>query len=96
MKQFFSFRALSIGLVAIALTDGSLWAQTSAGAIVGLVRDAAGAAVDAKVTVTNTQTNVTSWLATDASGDYSVPACRRGSTRSPANIPASSGSLSSR
>ncbi len=74
MKQAFSIRAVSMCLLAIALASGSLLAQTSAGALVGLVRDAAGAAIpNAKVTVTNTETNITSRLETDASGNYSVP-----------------------
>ncbi len=61
-------------LLAFALTSGSLSAQTSAGALVGLVRDAAGAAIpNAAVTITNTETNVTSRLETDSSGNYFVP-----------------------
>ena len=43
MKQSISIRTLSTWLLAVALTSGSLFAQTSAGSIVGLVRDAAGA-----------------------------------------------------
>jgi hypothetical protein len=42
--------------------------------LVGLVRDATGAAIpQAAVTVTNTQTNVTTRLATDGAGNYFVP-----------------------
>ncbi|HWB97363.1 MAG TPA: carboxypeptidase regulatory-like domain-containing protein, partial [Bryobacteraceae bacterium] len=53
---------------------GSLLAQTSAGTLAGLVRDSAGSAIpEAVVTVTNTQTNVSSRLVTDASGSYFVP-----------------------
>ncbi len=61
-------------LLAFALMGGSAFAQTSAGALVGLVRDPAAAAIPrAAVTVTNTQTNVSSHLETDASGNYFVP-----------------------
>ena len=50
-------------LLAFALMGGSAFAQTSAGALVGLVRDPAAAAIPrAAVTVTNTQTNVSSHL----------------------------------
>ncbi len=49
-------------------------AQTSAGAIVGLVRDAGGAVIpSASVTVTNTQTNVAFAIQTDSTGNYFVP-----------------------
>jgi len=61
-------------LLAFALMGGSAFAQTSAGALVGLVRAPAAAAIPrAAVTVTNTQTNVSSHLETDASGNYFVP-----------------------
>src|SRR5260370_21445067 len=65
----------SVGsLLAFALMGGSAFAQTSAGALVGLVRDPAAAAIPrAAVTVTNTQTNVSSHLETAASGNYFVP-----------------------
>ncbi|HUQ92686.1 MAG TPA: carboxypeptidase regulatory-like domain-containing protein [Bryobacteraceae bacterium] len=50
------------------------FSQTSAGALVGLVRDAAAAAVPgATVIVTNTQTNVAFSIKTDESGNYFVP-----------------------
>jgi hypothetical protein len=51
-----------------------LTGQTSAGALVGLVRDPAGAAIpSASVTVTNTQTNVAFKIQTDDTGNYFVP-----------------------
>ncbi|MBM3793659.1 MAG: hypothetical protein FJW31_06240 [Acidobacteria bacterium] len=49
-------------------------AQTSAGALVGLLRDPAGAAVpSASIVVTNTQTSVAFKTQTDDSGNYFVP-----------------------
>ena len=63
---------LSVLLLVSAASE--IFAQTSAGALVGLVRDPAAAAVPgASVTVTNTQTNVTFKIATDDSGNYFVP-----------------------
>jgi len=61
-------------LIAILFTAASLLGQTSAGALVGLVRDPAGAAVPAApVTVTNTQTNIAFRTQTDSTGNYFVP-----------------------
>src|SRR5438132_6549001 len=66
-------------LLVLALTSGPLPAQTSAGALVGLVRDPAAAAIpQAAVTVTNMHTNVSSRLETDASGNYFVPSVAPG------------------
>src|SRR5258708_21139800 len=74
MKRSVSFGLTIPCLLAFALTSGSLSAQTSAGALVGLVRDPAAAAIpQAAVTVTNTQTGISSHLGTDASGNYFVP-----------------------
>src|SRR5947209_1837736 len=79
MKRSISFRLTGPLFLAFFLTTGSLYAQTSAGALVGLVRDATGAAVPrAAVTITNKQTNVGSRLETDASGNYSVPSVTPG------------------
>src|SRR5438094_582723 len=64
-------------LLAVALTSGSVSAQTSAGALVGLVRDPAAAAIpQAAVTVTNTQRNVTSGRGTAGRENYSLPTVR--------------------
>jgi hypothetical protein len=79
MKRSVAFRLAGPCFLVFALTSGSLSAQTSAGALVGLVRDPAGAAIPrAAVTVTNTQTNVSSRLETDASGNYFVPSVTPG------------------
>src|SRR5262245_64519399 len=78
MKRSVSRLTVS-GFLAFALTSGSASAQTSAGALVGLVRDPAAAAIPgAAVTVTNTQTNVSSRLETDVSGNYFVPSVTPG------------------
>ena len=91
-----SFGFTVLGL-AFFLTGGSLSAQTSAGALVGLVRDPAGAAIpQAAVTVTNTQTNVTSHLETDAAGNYFVPSVAPGIYSVACGHPVSSASPSSR
>ena len=66
-------------LLLFVLTSEPLPAQTSAGALVGLVRDPAGAAIpQAAVVVTNTQTSVSSRIDTDAAGNYIVPSVAPG------------------
>ena len=71
MQQSNRFRLICLCSLALAVFSESTFAQTSAGALVGLVRDSAGAAIpQAAVTVTNTQTNVVSRLATDHPGDF--------------------------
>ncbi len=63
----------SLFLTAV-LSFPSLYAQSSAGALVGLVRDASGAAVPgAAIVVTNTQTGVAFPIKTDDTGNYFVP-----------------------
>ncbi|MCE5308612.1 MAG: carboxypeptidase-like regulatory domain-containing protein [Acidobacteriales bacterium] len=60
--------------MALALMTQVASAQTSAGALVGLVRDPSDAAVpNATVVVTNTKTNVMTRQQTDATGNYFVP-----------------------
>src|SRR5664279_3128242 len=60
--------------LAISVLGNYLYAQTSTGALVGLVRDPAGAAVpQASVAITNTQTNISSRVQTDATGNYFLP-----------------------
>lgn len=62
------------GLGAAFLMLMPLYGQSSAGALVGLVRDAGGAAVPgAAIVVTNTQTAVAFPINTDDSGNYFVP-----------------------
>src|ERR1700722_13818731 len=66
-------------LLLFFLASRSLPAQTSAGALVGLVRDPAGAAIpQAAVVVTNTQTSVSSRIDTDSAGNYIVPSVAPG------------------
>ena len=66
-----AWMCLVLSLIFLALPAS---AQTSAGAVVGLVRDATGAAVPtATVIVTNKQTNVVTRVQTDTSGNYFVP-----------------------
>ncbi len=64
-------------LLAVLLSSAAVYpafSQTSAGAMVGLVRDPAGAAVPgAAITVTNTQTNIAFHIQTDTTGNYFVP-----------------------
>jgi len=72
-------KAVAIAL-AIAFAHLSLSGQTSAGSIVGLVRDPAGAAVPgASITVTNTGTGITYPVTTDSSGNYVLPSLLPGS-----------------
>src|SRR2546426_11393952 len=53
----------------------ALHAQTSAGAIVGVIRDSSGSVIpEAKVVITNLGTNVSSPFVTDGTGNYYVPA----------------------
>lgn len=74
----FSFAHRSV-FVMLVLTASlcRLFGQTSAGSLLGLVRDTSGAVIpNATVIITNTQTNVLSRLESDASGNYflaSVP-----------------------
>lgn len=73
-------RLLSGTLFVLFGLAASATAQTSAGALVGLVRDPAGAAIPAAtVTATNTQTNVSFKIQTDDSGNYFVPSLLPGS-----------------
>ena len=66
---------LRIGIVLLTLSMPGLHAQTSAGAIVGVIRDSSGSVIpEAKVVVTNLGTNVSSQFVTDGTGNYYVPA----------------------
>ena len=76
-------------LAAIFLVAGvDIWmaapghCQTSAGAIVGVVRDASGAAVPgAHITTTNQGTNISSPFVTDDTGNYYISALLPGRYR---------------
>ena len=64
--------SFSIGLILSAVAP--LAGQTSAGSLVGLVRDSGGSVIpQAAITVTNTQTGVNFPINTDATGNYFVP-----------------------
>jgi len=68
-----SIGALSLSL-AVLLCSTQLFAQGSAGRILGSVTDQTGGAVaGATVTVTDTQRNLTRTLTTDAAGEYIAP-----------------------
>lgn len=67
--------SLRIALVLVSIIEPRIYAQTSAGAIVGVVRDSFGSVIpQAKVVVTNLGTNVSSPFETDGTGNYYVPA----------------------
>ena len=80
-------------LVIIALpllAAGYLMAQTSEGRIVGTVYDQAGAVIaNAKVTVTNTATDVSRSLSTTSAGVYVAPDLPPGRIRWLQRLPAS-------
>ncbi|PYT18969.1 MAG: hypothetical protein DMG58_37225, partial [Acidobacteria bacterium] len=66
---------LRIAIVLLAVCVPALHAQTSAGAIVGVIRDSSGSVIPhAKAVVTNLGTNVSSPFVTDSTGNYYVPA----------------------
>ena len=68
------FLRLLAALCAALLMTSALWAQSERGTITGTVQDASGAVVPgAKVTLTNTQTGVTSTIPSNAEGEYTVP-----------------------
>jgi len=68
------FLYLAIALVALGATSGRLWAQAQTATITGTATDSSGAALaGAKVTVTNSETNVSQTTVTNAQGLYSVP-----------------------
>ena len=67
-------RAVAAGVLAAALSAPAASAQNLYGALVGNVTDTTGAALPgATVTATNTGTNLTREVVTNASGGYSVP-----------------------
>ena len=74
MKRIFAILLVSV------LAPVSAWAQFETATVVGTVRDSSGAVVpSAKVTLTNTQTGVTSERMSDANGNYEFFTVRIGS-----------------
>jgi len=69
-----SFR-IGLGLIILLVATGRLFGQAGqTGTITGTVTDATGAILpDAKVTVTNTATNVPYRTTTTSAGDYTIP-----------------------
>ncbi|MBV9574715.1 MAG: carboxypeptidase regulatory-like domain-containing protein, partial [Acidobacteriales bacterium] len=68
------FKAASLTILAILFSASAVVAQTSEGRILGTVYDQSGAVVAAaKVTITNTATNVSRSLVTTSAGEYVVP-----------------------
>src|SRR5215470_4507457 len=62
------------GIAALLLASASLFGQSERGTITGTILDASGAAVPlAKVTATNTDTNVTATTLSNETGDYTLP-----------------------
>lgn len=69
-----SFRLLAVASAIFCLALPSLYSQTSEGRILGTVFDQTGAVIaGAKVTVTNTATNVSRQLTTTGAGEYVAP-----------------------
>jgi hypothetical protein len=63
----------------LALLPGHLAGQAVSGTVLGIVRDASGAAVvNAKVVITNADTGVTRTVPTNADGDYEAPSLPTG------------------
>ncbi len=74
MKRIFAILLVSV------LAPVSAWAQFETATVVGTVKDSSGAVVpSAKVTLTNTQTGVTSERMSDANGNYEFFTVRIGS-----------------
>ena len=69
-----TFRALAFAFVILAAALPFTLAQTSEGRILGTVYDQSGAVIGgAKITVTNTATNVSHQLVTSGAGEYFAP-----------------------
>ena len=73
-------RKLSFLCLLVFLTAGPLFGQAGAsGTILGTITDSSGAVLpNAKVTITNTATNVNYNTETSSTGDYTVPELRPG------------------
>jgi hypothetical protein len=66
----------------VVICAAAMMAQTSQGRILGTVTDASGAVVTrAKVTITNTATNVARVLQTNGAGEYAAPSLEPGNYR---------------
>jgi outer membrane receptor protein involved in Fe transport len=64
---------LVVAVVVLFALPSASWAQRSAAAINGTVRDTTGAVIpQATITLTNTQTNVTQTAVTNATGEYII------------------------
>src|SRR5215469_61098 len=74
-----SFR-ITLCFIVLLMTAGRLFAQAGAtGTILGTVTDASGANIpNAKVTVTDTETNADFRTMTSSAGDYNAPALNPG------------------
>src|SRR5262249_54050932 len=69
-----TFRAGILLICVFLFGSFALWAQSSQGRILGTVTDQSGAVVaNAKITITNTNTNASRELITNAAGDYVAP-----------------------
>ena len=67
------------GVVCLALLALNVFAQSERGAITGAVRDASGAVVpSAKITVTNSATNVSVNATSNDQGEFTVPSLQPG------------------
>ena len=72
-------RQLAKLAAALLLLAAALFAQSERGAITGTVRDSSGAVIPAaKVTITNSATNVVINAVTNAQGEYTVPSLSPG------------------
>ncbi|HXJ39637.1 MAG TPA: carboxypeptidase-like regulatory domain-containing protein, partial [Bryobacteraceae bacterium] len=75
-----SFRTSCQALSSLLFFTCALFAQSERGTITGSIHDATGAVVPgAKISITNTATNVVLSAATNGTGDYTVPSIQPGS-----------------
>jgi hypothetical protein len=75
-----TFMRCAMVVLLVPVCTAAVAAQTSQGRILGTVTDASGAVVtNAKVTVSNTATNVTRVLKTNTAGEYAAPLLDPGS-----------------
>lgn len=73
-RMVMPFALLCTALLALCIGASRVFAQMNTGTILGTVVDASGGAVPgAKITITNTGTQISQTLVTDTSGNYSVP-----------------------
>ncbi|MCC6589933.1 MAG: TonB-dependent receptor [Bryobacterales bacterium] len=68
------YRRVLILALCLVLTAAGLWAQSTTQSVLGIVSDSSGAVIPgAKVTLTNTGTNVTLTATTNDTGNYTFP-----------------------